>query len=84
MERAEAWRAAASVRATGTGRPELASPKTLQASGEMAWATPSPSGHPAANFVRRAFTTGAGTNFSSASSSASGVICLSSDDEMWE
>ena len=75
---------AGSVRATGTGRTEPASPKTLRTSRAMASATPSLAGHSAANFVRRAFTTGAGTNFNSDSSSASGVICLSSDDEMWE
>jgi hypothetical protein len=66
------------------------------ASGEMAPAAPSlrhprrrarpasPAVHSAANLARSAFTTGAGTNFNSASSSASGVICFKSDDEMWE
>ena len=38
----------------------------------------------AASFRRSAATTGCGTNFRSASSSASGVICFSSDDEMCE
>ena len=39
---------------------------------------------PVASFRRSAATTGGGTNFDSASSSARGVICLSSDDEMCE
>jgi len=37
-----------------------------------------------ASFRRSSATTGAGTNRKSAASSASGVICLSSDDEMCE
>ena len=87
---------AGSVRRDGTGSPEPASPKTLRASGRQGPAAPSlrhprrrarpasPAVHSAANLARRAFTTGAGTNFNSASSSASGVICFKSDDEMWE
>jgi len=40
--------------------------------------------HRTASLRRSAATTGRGTNRDRASSSASGVICLSSDDEMWE
>ena len=79
IERPEGRMPGGSVRRDGTGNPEPASLSTLRASGH-----PRACLHPAANFVRRAFTTGAGTNFKSASSSASGVICLSNDDEMCE
>ena len=42
MERPEATKAEGSVRATGTGRPEPASPKTQAASASYARATPKP------------------------------------------